>query len=353
MLKRSALFLLSAVLCAALLSGCTTTSSTPSNIVDPRSGIYTYSGTQSPGDVWSWTISESTIIGTNETTATYYSGTYTTYTSGFSKMTVTDSNDPSVPLDGTATAYFLEYPNTMLIVKPANDSDDNVIICAASATAAPSAGQYNFVNLPWLGWTASSDAYGTVEVSVSSGLYTFNVRTYDLAGTQTNNSLETGFSFSSGRLAKAGHDLQVFMTPSGCYMGDSGPGNGGFVGAAYQSVDIADLVSKNYRGVLFQYDPGTGNGETQAVGAEPHPSLSNALSGFSFDDVETGARASDGPTLAFGPQDSSGVLTGTMNNSGIITTFRMVIAQVNSKYIVFGVATNDSGNPENFIVVEQ
>jgi len=352
MLKRNILSLSLLALGTVLVFGCAQQTDTDSNVIDARDGVYSYQGTQSPGDAWSWTITPTYVIGTNETTGKYYAGSYTAYASGFNKMVVSESNDSGVPLDGTATAYFLEYPNTMLIVKPAGD-DDNVIVCAARAVTAPPAGQYNFVNMPWAGWTSSDDAYGTVEVAVSAGSYTFNVRTYNLAGTLTHTTLEAGFTFSDGRLSKSGNPLQVFMTPSGVYLGDSGPGNGGFGGAAYQSVDVSEAGSKNYRGVLFVYDPLTGDGETMAIGAEPHPTLSNALAGFSYDDIETGARSTGGVTLEFGAQEVNGILTGTMDDGGPLSNFKIAVAQVSGKYIVLGIALDRYGDPQNFLVVEQ
>jgi hypothetical protein len=353
MLKRTVLFLSLFVLVSVLTAGCGTQTSTSSGpeTIPVRTGVYTYLGTQSPGDTWSWTIGEGTLSGTNETNGYRYSGTFVSYASGFNKLTVTDSTDPSVPLDGTAVAYFLEYPNTMLVVA---GKDDNPMVCTAKAAAAPSAGRYNFVNIPWPGWSAASSAYGTVEVTLSSGLYNFNVRTYDLSGVTTDVSVEAGFSFSDGRLSKSGNPLQVFLTPSGAFFGDSGPGSGGFCGAANQSIDLSDLVSKEYRGVMFSYDASTGtNLGTTAIGAEPNPSLTNALTGFGFEDVELNTRQSDTATVQFGAQDASGVLSGTLQEpGGAALNFKMVVAKVSGKYIVLGISQDSSGNPQNMLLVE-
>lgn len=342
---------LAAVLSAAVFLGCGQQTGSNPQVIEPRTGVYAYLGTQSPGDAWSWVISPGSVIGTNETLGKYYAGNYTAYASGFNKMVITDTNDTSVPTDGSAVGYFLEYPNTMLIV---GGGDDRVIVCAAKATTAPGAGPYNFVNIPWMGWSSGDDAYGTVEVTESGGSYSFDVRTYDLSGAQVGASQEAGFTFSDGRLSKAGNPLQIFMTPSGCYMGDSGPGNGGFAGAAKQAANVAEACTKQYRGVLFAYDPGTGGGETMAVGAEPHPTLSNALWGYSFDDVELNTRRTGGVTLEFGAQQDNGILNGTMtHDNGAVSAFKMVVSQVSSKYIVFGIATDGAGYPQNFLVVEQ
>lgn len=352
MFKKYFVALTLALSIATLLAGCggQSSSSTPvPEVIAARAGVYSYLGTQSPGDVWSWTIGQSTYTGTNETAGYYYSGSYTAYASGFNKAVVTASSDPNVPLDGSAIAYFLEYPGTMLIVCA---EYENAIVCAAKATTAPAAGQYNFVEIPSSGWSQGSSAYGTVEVTVSNGLYDFNVRSYNLNDIQTGHSYQTGFSFSDGRLAKTGDPLQIFMTPSGAYYGDSGPNSGGFCGATYQSVTLSDVVSKQYRGALFSYDPNSGSSSTTPVGAEPNTSLTNALNGFGFEDVELNTRSSGGVTLQFSAPDASGILSGTMDDAGTITNFKMVISQVSGKYMIFGISQDSSGNPQNMLMIE-
>lgn len=53
---------------AALVVGC----GQQAAVTTPH-GTITYLGTQSPGDVWSWTIGETTFIATNETATAWYS----------------------------------------------------------------------------------------------------------------------------------------------------------------------------------------------------------------------------------------------------------------------------------------
>ncbi|OGB90596.1 hypothetical protein A2625_03540 [candidate division WOR-1 bacterium RIFCSPHIGHO2_01_FULL_53_15] len=345
-----AIFALSVVIFIA--AGCSQPASTSSNVVATRTGTYSYLGTQSPGDVWSWTIGEGTFICTNETQGRYYGGSFTTYTSGFSKAVISATNDPDVPTDGSATAYFLEYPNTMLLAMPTGS--DNVIVCAASAATAPSAGQYNFVQIPSPSWTSTSQSYGTAEASVSGGLYTFNVNKYDLSGNLVETTVEAGYSFSNGRLTKAGSGLQIFMTPSGAFMGDNGPGSGGFAGAAKQTVSAIAIAAKEYRGVLFSYNVGTHHDLIEAVGAEPISGSSNSLSGFIYDNVESGARQTNTVTLEIGSQLGNGIVPGIMHYiDGTSDDFDMVVSTLSGKYIILGIATNRHGQPQNFLVVEQ
>lgn len=334
-----------------MISGCgqQTSSTTPH-------GTYSYIGTQSPGDVWSWTLGEGTVTATNETQGLYYQGTFVTLASGFLKGVVTATNDDNVPTDGTGIFYMLEYPNTMLLVKPGGGNRDKLIVCAARASVAPSAGQYNWISIPHLGWDATnSTAYGTVEVTVSSGLYDFDVRTYDISGNLKGTTLEAGYSFVSGRLSKAGSTLKIFMTPSGAYLGDSGPDKGGFAGVKNETVDLADVVSKNYRGVIFSYDSSNGHGHTEPVGSGPHPSISGAMRGWGYTSVDTNTiDTSSYVTLNFGTQDGSGIISGTLaGSSGPTKNLKLVVARVNGKYICAGIDAAADTNPENFIVVQQ
>ena len=351
-MRKLSVLLAIALISGAVIFGCAQqTSTTDTNVIDARTGTYSYFGTQSPGDTWSWMITSSTFIGTNETLEKYYSGTYTAYVSGFNKGVITATNDTAVPTDGSATAYFLEYPNTMLLVSPGGS---NLIVCAASAATAPPAGLYNFINIPWPGWTTSSQSYGTVEVRESGGVYGFGALLYDLYGTPVGGTLESGFSFSNGRLIKAGNPLQIFMTPSGAFFGDNGVGSGGFAGAAKQTVDVTAAAAKQYRGVLLSYNTGTHHDLIQAIGAEPHPGLTNALRGFGFDNVETNTRQTGGVTLEFGAQQPNGIISGIMRyDDGTSDSFNMVIATLGGKYVVLGISVDQHGRPQNFLVVEK
>lgn len=262
------------------------------------------------------------------------------------KWTVADSNDTGAV---GKVGYALEYPNTALIVKPI---DNRVIVCGAKAASAPPAGPYNWVSIPWPGWTSTESSYGTVEVTESGGSYDFNVMIYDLNGNPIGTTLESGYTFSDGKLKKLGSHLKVFLTPSGAYIGDNGPDRGGFIGMAKQTVDTADLAAHEYRGVLFQYNPATGSGDTSAVGAEPHPTISGAIRGFSYTDIENNVRETGGVTLEFGAPDSSGILTGTFFAPSGSIPFKMVAAQINGKYMVFGLSATN-GYSLNFIVIQQ
>ena len=340
------------VLSLAFIYGC---GAAPTSGGGGTASAVTYYGTASPGDFWKWDIySDGTFSGTNETLGFYVSGTYMNLPSGFGKAHVTAIN-------GVATseyAYFLEIPNTMLLVKPGGEHD-NVIICAAAAPTAPPGGQYNWVQLPWQGWNyTNSNAYGTVEVIESSGSYTFEVKFYKVDGNASPQvgTTESGFSFANGMLQKTGSDLKIFMTPSGVFGADQGS-NGGFAGAIKPSLAMTtdEGIGKRFRGVMFRFNATTGTGETRPIGASGE--AAGLIRGAEFTDVDISAEPnySQSVTLEFGSIDNGiahGPLVGQNDNS----TFTMVISKVgdSEKILVFGISTQESsGDPYNFLVIEK
>lgn len=356
----TALFLSFALAGALIFMGCgsstetTTTTSSTTTTTLPH-GSTSYFGTQSPGDWWSWALTDTTFIGTNETAGYYYSGTYTTLPTGFRKATITSTSDPG--LTTPADAYILEYPNVAMLVKPAG-SDDNVIVCAAKATTSPGAGRYNYINMPYQDWEVETyAAYGTTEVVLGGdGKYDFSNIAHELiTGEVVYTSQEVDFVLADGKISKAGSDLQVFLTPSGAFMGDSGPSQGGFAGAKMESISVTDIVTREYNGIMFEYDTDTGAGTSTPVGGEPHPTVSNAIRGFAYADLETGSEAPNSEaTLSITGPDSDGIFSGTMTTHEHTYTMRAVVARVAGKVLFFGIAkAPDNESPMNFLVIEK
>jgi hypothetical protein len=354
------LFILSlCVLSLAVIYGC---GANPTGGGAGGSSGTTYYGTQSGGDVWKWVIDakgtiEGSFTGNNLTTGMSVSGTYETLPSGFKKATVTSASGPLAPTPGTM-AYFLEFPDTMLLVKPTTEvggDTDKVIVCAAAASTAPLAGQYNWITIPWNGWTSNDQAYGTVEVTVTNGVYTFEVKTYALSDNPGTPTTEGGYTFSNGILSKAGSSLEVFMTPSGIYFGDSGPDRGGFAGASYE-VDSGDVLLHSYRGVLFKYDPSGGSQHwTQAIGATKEVGHDWLIGGRFISDAsaEPYYAPTESVTLEFSAQQPNGIIPATMTGIDFsCLPARMVVKKVNDKLVVFGIAADNAGNPQNFLVIQ-
>ncbi len=316
-----------------------------------------YYGTQSPGDAWSWDIGSSTFTGTNLTRGWTISGSYITLNSLFKEAAVTGVGTSGITAG--SKAYFLEFPNTMLLVKPA-ESSDNVIVCAASAASAPTEECYSYITIPSSGWDYTSyPAFGTVEATLGS-TYTFEVFSHLLDGTAQLPTTESNYTFSGGKFSRADSNFQIFVTPSGVFVADNGPNNGGIAGAAsYTTFTSEAVIGKQFRGVLFKYYPGTQTGETEPIGATGEANGTVRGGSFLFERTLASSEPNytNGPTLEFGASIANGVYSGTMHTTNFAPTpFALIMAPVGNpqKMMVFGISTQEgSGIPYNFLVIEQ
>lgn len=319
---------------------------------------YTYLGTQSPGDVWSWTSTATTFAADNLTRNYTYAGTKTALANGFLKLVVTSTTDPGVTVP--ATAYAVEFPDTALLVQPAGAAPR--VVVAASAGACPTAADtYNWVTMPRLGWNPASDeAYGTAASAISSGSFTFNIQPNLLDTTAMTPYSQSGWTCSNGSFTNSGSTFAFGITPSGIFIGDEGTNAGGMIGvnAPAANVNLADVMSKTYRGFQFSTDTTTVANVTEPIGGEPATGADTGkMLGFSYGgdgNVETDTRCStcDG-IIDLTTQSSPGLVTGTITSGGGTNNATFVISQVSGKYVMFGVTTTGSGAPYNFLVIEQ
>ena len=326
----------------AILCGCGTENGTTTS----RS----YLGTQSPGDVWTWAITTNsvgsgTFSATNATTTYSYSGTVSTLPSKFLKLAITATTDPAITTL-PAYAYAFEIPNTAVLVKPAGNNA-RVIIASAQGTSPTTNGSYNWLTIPPPGWNSdTSIAYGVTSATLTGSTFDFAHNYYLLSGSPASpaTGFDNGFSASNGKITKAGSDMTIGMTPSGVFVGDSGPGNGGFAGmkAPSTNVDLNSVLAsgKEYRGVLYKYD--ASGPDTLLVWGRRN--LSGGLTGGPYTDVEAGTEdTAHQAVFTFSTQTTPGILNGTatMQVSGTTTNCTMLINQINGKYIVFGIFLSD------------
>ncbi len=347
------------LLAVSLIAGCKLwSSSSGSSTTTPTS--YSYLGTQSPGDVWSWTLTADSFSAKNVTKNYTYSGSKSTLASGFFKLVVTATTDPGVT--PPATAYAVEFPNTALLVQPAGTAPR--VVVAASAGACPTAADtYNWVTMPRLSWNSASDeAYGTAASTINSGSFTFNIQPNLLSGTALTPSYsQSGWTCSNGSFAKSGATFAFGITPSGIFIGDEGAGAGGMIGvnAPATAVDLTAVKSKTYRGFQFSTDTTTVANVTEPIGGEPATGVNaGKMLGFSYGapdgNVETNTRCSScNGFIDFTGQPSPGLVTGTITSGGGVRNATFVISQVGGKYVIFGVTVTGSATPYNFLVVEQ
>jgi len=351
---------LALLLAVSLVAGCkiggSSGGSSSSAVTAPAS--YSYLGTQSPGDVWNWNMTASTFTATNVTKNYTYSGTKSTLASGFYKLVVTATTDPGVTVP--ATAYAVEFPNTALLVEPAGTAPR--VVVGASAGACPTAADtYNWVTMPRLGWSSASDeAYGTATSTLSGATFTFDMQPNMLNGSAMAPYSQSGWTCSNGNFTNASYSYAFGVTPSGIFVSDEGTNAGGMIGvnAPATTVNLADVMSKTYRGFQFSTDTTTVANVTEPIGGEPGTGAnSGKMSGFSYGgdgNVETNTRCTTcDAVIDLATQSSPGLVTGTITSGGGTINATFVISQINGKYVMFGVTTTGSGAPYNFLVIQQ
>jgi len=355
--------------------------------ISNRPGTYAYSGTQSPGDIWTWIISSETFFGTNETTGFWITGEWTILSSGFSKARIFGSSVSEVV---SQDAYFLEFPDTLLLVQPAstNETRENVITCAARSTDQPQGDKkYVAVNIPgkyWKvepgnNWKDKMDAYGYVYLNVralDTDPWQLDMTNFILDGSIPTTGWDaTGETYLDGRFS-GGHitsssytsevsapdvsDLTVFLTPSKIYLGDYGPDMGGFVGVYVDPINLFDsfeAAAHEFRGYEFKYFAESGTGETHPIALSSNPSAPGTLKirRYENDDVESSLSTSNEATFALGIQSiDTWIISSEMTDDKGETPAKTGMAKVGSaqKYVFFSVGAYPDGNPINLFIVQ-
>lgn len=370
------------VLSLAVIYGCgsNATGGGSSSSVSNRTGTYSYAGTQASGDAWAWTISTSEFIGTNETLGFTITGEWSALSTGFSKAKVEGVFGGSGGPTPGGYAYFLEFPKTMLLVKLVGSGDDRVLVCAAAATDPPLPGQYLFVTIPKSTWEAIKPAFGTVEATNDSGAplkWHFDISSYDITGEFiSENTPSSGYHFidTHGTFtdeANPTDHLKIFITPSGMFIGDNGPGQGGFAGAVYPTSNISttELLPNTYKGVRFIYYPpvspgAPSTGETEPITAHRDTTNPNALWATSYDDIETGYihQGKGYVTITFEASAVPGFLRGYVHGNDEVGSHSEIIqcavslvgpdANGKTRYLIFGIGLDDSGRAFNFLLIQ-
>jgi hypothetical protein len=412
------LFVLSFVLLTLLVStlgGCgssssdNTSSSTTSNTTN-------FSGTQAPGDYWSWTIDSSagTFSATNNTRSVNYSGTAVALsgiTAGMSKLSVTSTTDPAV----TAlpqSAYAVDMANTVLLVAHAPfytaptsgtmQSTEPPIFAAAQGSCPSTGVNVNWITMPsanWcssatdpnplgsggLGCTGSDNAFGTATLSVSGSTYGITVTSYKLDGTADPGgpfSL-SGCSCSNGVIQctdSGGHPVRISFTPSGVFFVDMP--NDAIVGIVQPSsnIDLNDFLRSgrtfnaiyhtalDSSQIFTTLTDCTSHGGSWISGTcgthttQPASATTDGthFTGHPFTDIDHGTLSAQGGSISFATSSQAtapGLITGTFTDfGGGSSPIVMAVRQVNNKYIGLIITHSPNatlGGGFNVLAVEQ
>ena len=357
MLKKG-LFLFFITLSALTLGACGSSSSSSD---DDSNSTRNYMGTQTPGDIWSWTITtdlvgSGTFSASNDTLGNTYSGTVVTLANGFLKLTVTATSGPGPAF---IPEYALEFPGTALIIKPAGTGD--AIVAVALGDCPTASATYNWVDLLELGWVVATDqAYGVSDSTVtgSGSNFDFSHTNYRLDGTPLAPEIATGFTCSGGIITHPTDPTVIVATPSGAFIGDKGLGAGGMVGMQAPSSDIvwSDVVlaGREYRGVIFE-DGNLDEDPTRPVWARPDGL--GGLTGGQWDNFEANVEnttITDTVTVTFDDQNSPGVVEALVTDSSGTTNMVLMINIINGKYFIYGAHENSFYSiGANFLLIEQ
>lgn len=371
---------LMSLLLAALLVGCGGGGGGTS--ASPTSNSYT--GTQSPGDLWTATFGTGTFSAsnTNTTNAVTFSGTTALQASGLLQLTVTTTDNPAKVAVG-AIGYALEYPGTATLMLPpgttvnaVSDTRPVVLVGKAASAGFTTGTTFNWVDVPTSIWTTGTTSGSTISCPTSTGnvlgtgsvtavsgtTITISINEYDYCGTQTTTNVsQTLTDLGSGEVqgTNGGVTITFQVSPSGAFMGDTTAATlqnvAGFIGmkAPSVNVDTTAFYSQNrtFRGFVFRTVSGSGSPFTEPVGGTVTAG-GTTMSGFTMNPV-TGALASGGNTISLGTtQVAPGVFNGaTITTASGVHRATFVINQVNGKYFVYGFGYDSL--PFNFMLIEQ
>jgi hypothetical protein len=342
---------------------------------------FSYFGTQSPGDAWSWTITKNssgsgTFSAVNNTTGNQYSGDVVTLSNKFLKLTVTATND-SGAVGGIA--YAIEFPNTALIVKPAG-SNSAPVIASAQGTCPPQGESYNWIKIPNGAWNSATDpAFGVATTSGSGNSFTFSITSYlldgspfpivtDLLSRPLKKVVEmSDFSCSNGVISGTDTGMPEFgVTPSGVLIADQGS-DGGIIGMLQPPANIGGAAilqqGREFRGFVFMTHPPEGQTMTEPVWA--HTLGDSLITAGQYTNFVSGTEdlcpAGDScASLSLDSEVAPGEFSGTLtDNHAGAHAFTLMINEINGKYMVFGFSQEQAGSDPNalypylFLVMEQ
>ncbi|MEI8282307.1 MAG: hypothetical protein WCG75_07875 [Armatimonadota bacterium] len=314
---------------------------------------HNYLGTQAPGDVWSWQINESTFTATNPTLGLHYSGTKSSLSTGFMKLTV-DTTDDSGVTPGQS-AYALELSGTALLIKPVGDDTKPPIVASSLGSNPPGPTvKFNYVAIGKLGFNQATDqAYGNANLTVTGNHYTGPTHQWNINGAALadgtanltgNNGLMTDLNGPSGV------PVTGAMTPSGVCVLDYGPNFGGVIGVKQPAanIDLTDLASRHFKGFLIN------QGKTQCVDVTSNGDGTLHGQGYALPTgVEDGTfDGGGGPTLSFTAQPNPGEVTVRLAFGSGFEDMVAAINVVGGKYMLFCFGVGEDGKPYNVVLVE-
>jgi hypothetical protein len=341
-----------------------------------------YKGTQSPGDVWSWSLDKeqdhmiaSWDYGTFDDTSDDLAieGTLEELPSGFLKVTITKVTPASADIltDGSAWFYALEIPGMAMIVKPEGSIKGDLIAMIPEGDCAAIPGTYNYV-ISAPGDRSSynpitDEAFGTINMAENgSGFtisgYKFSLDCIDGACSESGviNGLPAASCTNGGEvvLTEAGETVaEGQFTNAGAMMMDFGYGNGGvFALKAAESATKGSLLDNTYTGIAYM--PKNSNDQTIAVKVEfANNGLDNMVGvGNPFSDIENNLLNLEEGATVLVEDVVNGRVYGTMNFDEIQGGSQMagaLLVNGNDQILILSSYDEESQNPFILILAKQ
>jgi hypothetical protein len=316
-------------------------------------GPAAFLGTQSPGDVWSYTFDGATFTASNDTLQHTYAGTVLDLPSGFKKLTVTNSNDGNVAPG--SVGYAIDLPGVALLVKPAGDRDTVKPIIATSIGSDPTTNvlNVNWITVPHAGWDCTTEeAFGTAVFTKGPDNWSGDITHFLLDGTPGSANGHGTFTCTDGHLVVDGGTAQGALTPAGMAFIDNGPGMGGLVGVPVPAQDVnwADFASHQFRGLMLQ------SGKTECVWVQPKGDGDLRGGGYQNDaGIESNTTNQDpqsGVTIHLVAQPNHGVLRATVTSHDGVDQVVLMVSKINGKYVGFALGGNPVDGAFNVLLMQ-
>lgn len=285
-----------------------------------------YEGTQSPGDLWTWTISGSNLTGTDQGPINSTGGPLPTLSS-------TNNNNGYYELSGNSYTAFAVEQGDWLSVWPVGGpvsptvSFNPIFMTSPGTCAASGTTNYNINNV--VNSSAPSTASGYIQGA------TFNAGTGTLSGTLTVSGGSSSVSISgltcSGGVWSGTSGLTIVISSSGLMIGDLGTnastgfpsGTTGFVGFTVPSSTItaSSLNGDNFVWVGETQNSTSGN----TAGGSPNSLAGETAQGTAWNYASCGNytwSSSEEPTMNTHPGNNLGTIsfTGYTSATGIASS---------------------------------
>ena len=311
------------------LQGCGTSNGAPSSTSSNRA----YNGS---GSDWTFSVNaNSTWTGTESTTSSTVSGTYTTSAKGFQILTVTSATGTNAPSAG-ATAWAIEAPGVAYFVKPILSTESNIIVGLNSGTCPTATADYNFT----IGQaTSDQDSNGANNNFFGKFTVTPGTTTSVLISSNNNLTSYTGVSgftpqtltgtCSAGKITIPGNNgATMYLTASGLQMIKTTSGQG-ILGVPMTTTTKTDMAG-NYAVVLYVGGNTGSNKYMPAYMTIDATGSTGTISVLSSTDLSTATGTTATLTIGTANSPQTGQTQGTITLNGstgkMLCTFAKSIA---------------------------